>query len=70
MKLIVNHYQGVDNVLRMTVLQDSKHDTVDNFDEVLGLVVNIAAYEVLVDGGFVLVLVDQLAEGEVDAELE
>ena len=54
----------------MTVLQNSKHDTVDHFDEVLGLVVNIAAYEVLVDGGFVLVLVDQLAEGEVDAELE
>ena len=69
-KFIVDYYESVDNILWTAIFQNSQHNSIDDFDEILNLVLNASADQVLMNCSLVLIFINQLSESEVDTKLK
>lgn len=54
----------------MSAFQQSQHHAIDNLNEILYLVFDVAVAQILVDCVLVLVFIDELGQGEAGAVVE
>ena len=59
--MVVEHFkEDIDSLLRTCILKNSKHDSVDNLDELLHFKVDAALMKIVEDLALVLILVHKL----------